>query len=154
MKVWYCTTSLTYICGVYMPSISLIGPHLGTAPQHSPQNSNFLPRAFHPCNCPENVHLGHLNTFIAFLKISDLWLLCQSFHNIFKFHHNTPSSWGTSTPPITLIFSGHTLVTIWGSASNFQPILSTFEIGHMTKILPSPCVTQSSNLYGVCFHLY
>jgi hypothetical protein len=52
-----------------MPSISLTGLHLGTAPQHSPLNDNVLPRAFHPCNCSENAHLGHPNTLVASLKI-------------------------------------------------------------------------------------
>jgi hypothetical protein len=69
-----------------MPDISLTGLHLGSSPQASPLNHNFLPRAFHPCNDPENLPLGHPNTFIASLKISDLLLQYQSFHNVFKFH--------------------------------------------------------------------
>jgi hypothetical protein len=107
-SIWYWTTGVICIWGVHMPNISLTRLHLGIAPHHPPLTHNVLPRAFHPCHCPENSHLGHSNTFISSLKILGLLLQCQSFQNIFKFHWNAPSSWGTSRPPMTLIFVSHT----------------------------------------------
>jgi hypothetical protein len=121
-----------------MPDISLTGLHLGSAPQASPLNNNFLPRAFHPCNWPVNAHLGHPNTSITSLKISDIWLQCQSLHNIFKFHWNTPSSWDTSRAPIMLIFVGHTWAPFEAQSQIFSPFCAHLTFVTWPRSSPPP----------------
>ena len=61
-----------------------------------PEINHFLPRAFHASNCPAPAHIGYPDTFITSPQISYSLLQYLSFHNIFKFHWNRPSSWAWS----------------------------------------------------------